>query len=177
MGRIQDAAEKLYIKSKRYDLLNQFYQLSGQWSKVSHVATFGGMLDVYMHPVLAACPQAMEVAETKDRIHLKTTYYNYGRHAEDMGEINAAINRCPLYELLLQACQLLLFSMCYLNDSLHAAMKSPTLIGLRCRGCCWMTPHSWRTTSSKAKTSKPPILTLVKLVSHFLHSSDYPCSL
>ena len=35
----------------------------------------------------------MEVAETKDRMHLKTTYYNYARHAEDMGEVNAAINR------------------------------------------------------------------------------------
>ena len=31
---LQDEAEKLYKKSKRYDLLNEFYQLSGQWSKV-----------------------------------------------------------------------------------------------------------------------------------------------
>lgn len=35
----------------------------------------------------------MEVAETKDRLHLKTTYYSYGRHAEDMGDIPAAIKR------------------------------------------------------------------------------------
>jgi len=29
-----DEAEELYKKSQRYDLLNQFYQASGQWSKV-----------------------------------------------------------------------------------------------------------------------------------------------
>lgn len=26
-------------------------------------------------------------------MHLKTTYYNYARHAEDMGELTAAIKR------------------------------------------------------------------------------------
>ena len=31
---MQDEAEELYKKSQRYDLLNQFYQASGQWSKV-----------------------------------------------------------------------------------------------------------------------------------------------
>ena len=32
---MQDEAEELYKKSQRYDLLNQFYQALGQWSKVS----------------------------------------------------------------------------------------------------------------------------------------------
>ena len=37
-------------------------------------------------------PQAVEVAELNDRMHLKTTYYNYGKHAEGIGELTAAIN-------------------------------------------------------------------------------------
>lgn len=38
----------------------------------------------------------MEVAETKDRMHLKTTYYNYARYAEELGEVTGAISRFPL---------------------------------------------------------------------------------
>lgn len=38
--------------------------------------------------------QAMEIAETKDRMHLKTTYYAYAKHSEEMGEISAATTRC-----------------------------------------------------------------------------------
>ena len=34
---MKDEAEELYKKSRRYDLLNQFYQASGQWSKVSEL--------------------------------------------------------------------------------------------------------------------------------------------
>ena len=30
----QEEAEELYKKSQRNDLLNQFYQASGQWAKV-----------------------------------------------------------------------------------------------------------------------------------------------
>ena len=36
--------------------------------------------------------QAMEVAELHDRMHLKTTYFNYARHAEAGEEIQAAIS-------------------------------------------------------------------------------------
>lgn len=35
----------------------------------------------------------MEVAETKDRIHLKTTYYAYAQHAEETGDTPAAVKR------------------------------------------------------------------------------------
>ncbi|XP_065898421.1 intraflagellar transport protein 140 homolog isoform X2 [Dysidea avara] len=63
-----DEAELLYKQCKRYDLLNQFYQSTGQWSR------------------------AIEVAETQDRMNLKTTYYNYGNHVESIGELSAAIN-------------------------------------------------------------------------------------
>ncbi|CAH1793664.1 unnamed protein product [Owenia fusiformis] len=56
---------------KRYDLLNDFYQSNGQWGK------------------------AMETAEMYDRVHLRTTYYNYGKHLETKGDVNGAI---PNYE-------------------------------------------------------------------------------
>ena len=36
--------------------------------------------------------QAIEEAERNDRMHLKTTYFNYARHAEAEEEIQAAIN-------------------------------------------------------------------------------------
>ncbi len=35
--------------------------------------------------------QAMETAELQDRIHLRTTYYNYAKHLEAKGDINGAI--------------------------------------------------------------------------------------
>lgn len=64
----QDDAEQLYKQCKRYDLLNKFYQASDQWQK------------------------AVEVAETHDRVHLRTTYYNYAKHLEATAEHNMALN-------------------------------------------------------------------------------------
>lgn len=63
----QEDAEKLYKSCQRYDLLNNFYQASGQWQ------------------------QALETAESCDRIHLRTTYYNYGKYLESMGEKTEAL--------------------------------------------------------------------------------------
>uniref|UniRef100_A0A3P8VSN0 Intraflagellar transport 140 n=1 Tax=Cynoglossus semilaevis TaxID=244447 RepID=A0A3P8VSN0_CYNSE len=59
LGMVEDA-EKLYKSCQRYDLLNKFYQASGQWQK------------------------ALETAETQDRIHLRTTYYSYAKYLEMM---------------------------------------------------------------------------------------------
>lgn len=63
----QEDAEKLYKGCQRYDLLNNFYQASGQWQ------------------------QALETAESRDRIHLRTTYYNYAKYLESMGERTQAL--------------------------------------------------------------------------------------
>ncbi|CAK6964174.1 intraflagellar transport protein 140 homolog isoform X1 [Scomber scombrus] len=60
LGMLEDA-EKLYKSCQRYDLLNNFYQASGQWQ------------------------QALETAEHHDRIHLRTTYYNYAKYLESTG--------------------------------------------------------------------------------------------
>ncbi|XP_073219058.1 intraflagellar transport protein 140 homolog isoform X5 [Lepidochelys kempii] len=67
LGMLEDA-ERLYKNCKRYDLLNKFYQASDQWQK------------------------AMEVAETHDRVHLRTTYYNYAKHLEATAECNIALS-------------------------------------------------------------------------------------
>ncbi|KAI4899556.1 hypothetical protein NFI96_017646 [Prochilodus magdalenae] len=62
-----DEAERLYRSCGRSDLLNKFYQAAGQWQ------------------------QAVETAETQDRIHLRTTYYNYAQHLEAMGDKSLAL--------------------------------------------------------------------------------------
>ncbi|XP_037013024.2 intraflagellar transport protein 140 homolog [Artibeus jamaicensis] len=63
-----EEAEKLYKKCKRYDLLNKLYQASGQWQK------------------------AIEVAELHDRVHLRTTYYNYAKHLEASADCSLALS-------------------------------------------------------------------------------------
>ncbi|KAF6734703.1 Intraflagellar transport-like protein 140 [Oryzias melastigma] len=66
LGMLEDA-EKLYKSCQRFDLLNTFYQASGQWQ------------------------QALETAEVQDRIHLRSTYYNYAKYLESMGDQIQAI--------------------------------------------------------------------------------------
>ena len=61
-------AEALLIRCKRFDLLNKLYQDSGQWEK------------------------ALEVAESQDRIHLRSTFYNFAKHLEKKGDITGAIH-------------------------------------------------------------------------------------
>ncbi|NWI54569.1 IF140 protein, partial [Calyptomena viridis] len=66
LGMLEDA-ERLYKACKRYDLLNKLYQASNQWQK------------------------AIETAEAQDRVHLRTTYYNYAKHLEATGEQSLAL--------------------------------------------------------------------------------------
>uniref|UniRef100_H9GLJ7 Intraflagellar transport 140 n=1 Tax=Anolis carolinensis TaxID=28377 RepID=H9GLJ7_ANOCA len=66
LGMLEDA-ERLYKQCKRFDLLNKFYQASNQW------------------------PKAMEVAEAHDRVHLRTTYYNYAKHLEATADLGLAL--------------------------------------------------------------------------------------
>ncbi|CAD7923674.1 unnamed protein product [Amoebophrya sp. A120] len=64
LGMAADA-EELYMKANRYDLLNKLYQALNEWDK------------------------ALELAETKDRIHLKTTYYNYAVYLQAFDKFEA----------------------------------------------------------------------------------------
>lgn len=65
---LQEEAEQLYKKCQRYDLLNKLYRASGQWQK------------------------AIEVAEHQDRVHLRTTYYNYAQHLEASADCSLALS-------------------------------------------------------------------------------------
>lgn len=65
---LQEEAEQLYKKCRRYDLLNKLYQASGQWQK------------------------AIEVAELHNRVHLRTTYYNYAKHLEASSDCSLALS-------------------------------------------------------------------------------------
>ncbi|XP_041061995.1 intraflagellar transport protein 140 homolog isoform X3 [Carcharodon carcharias] len=67
LGMLEDA-ERLYRNCKRFDLLTKFYQASGQWQK------------------------AIENAEGFDRVHLRTTYYNYAKHLEALGDHHLALS-------------------------------------------------------------------------------------
>jgi len=66
LGLISDA-HKLFVGCERFDLLNKLYQACGEWDK------------------------ALEVAEQHDRIHLRTTFYNYAKHLESLGDVPAAM--------------------------------------------------------------------------------------
>lgn len=67
LGMLEEA-EHLLQSCNRFDLLNKLYQDSGQWTK------------------------AIEIAELRDRVHLRSTYYNYARHLEAKGDITSAIS-------------------------------------------------------------------------------------
>jgi intraflagellar transport protein 140 len=64
---MKEEAIKLYEESKRYDLLNQFYQAGGEWTK------------------------AIKVSEKFDRINTKTTYYKLAKQFEVSREFETAI--------------------------------------------------------------------------------------
>jgi hypothetical protein len=59
-------AEQLYKECGRYDLLNRLYQDRGLWT------------------------DALNLAKTKDRVHLRNTYFAYAKHLEALGKVNEA---------------------------------------------------------------------------------------
>lgn len=71
LGMIPEA-EALYRECGRLDLLNQLYQDCGRWS------------------------DALELARSQDRVNLRSTYYNYAKHLESLGNEAEAISN---YEL------------------------------------------------------------------------------
>lgn len=67
-------AEALYKECGRYDLLNRLHQDRGQW------------------------PDALNLAKTKDRVHLRNTYFAYAKHLEALGKIDEATEYYELSE-------------------------------------------------------------------------------
>ena len=70
-GLLDDAAT-IFRECGRFDMLNKLYQSAGLWDK------------------------AITTASNKDRIHLKTTHYQYARHLETLGLIDDAIEHYGL---------------------------------------------------------------------------------
>ena len=66
---LQDEAIYLLEKSQRYDILNDLYQAMEEWDK------------------------ALDIAQTHDRIHLKTTFYNYAKYLEEQKRYSEAIEK------------------------------------------------------------------------------------
>jgi len=64
---MEDEAERILTRCGQWELLNKLYQDSDRWQ------------------------QALEVAEEHDRIHLRSTYYNYAKHLEASHDIRGAI--------------------------------------------------------------------------------------
>ena len=71
LGLLEDA-EQLYSGCGRWDLLNRLYQSSGQWDK------------------------AIQVAQARDRVHMRTTHFKYAQFLESVGDVRNAIRH---YEL------------------------------------------------------------------------------
>jgi len=67
-----EEAEALYKKCGRFDLLNLLYQACGEWDK------------------------ALEIAKTKDRVHLKPTHYSYAQHLEALEDVEGALRQFEL---------------------------------------------------------------------------------
>ncbi|KNC50874.1 Ift140 protein [Thecamonas trahens ATCC 50062] len=62
-----EAAEALYLEAGRPDLLNKLYQASNQWRA------------------------AVDLARSSDRIHLRNTFFKFGKYLESIGETKQAL--------------------------------------------------------------------------------------
>jgi intraflagellar transport protein 140 len=71
LDMVEDA-EYLLKRCGRFDLLNQLYQACGEWEK------------------------ALEVAKTKDRVHLKPTHFAYAQHLEAIEDVQGALSHFEL---------------------------------------------------------------------------------
>jgi intraflagellar transport protein 140 len=101
LGLLDDAA-RLYRECGRYDLLNELYRNSGFWER------------------------AIAVAETRDRIHLRTTHHLYAQHLEGIGDIKGAIEHYKIAQTHFTQVPRMLFSlgrMDELNDFIHRSQN------------------------------------------------------
>jgi intraflagellar transport protein 140 len=91
LGLLDDAV-RLYKECGRFDLLNKLYQAAGQWDR------------------------ALEIANEKDRIHLRTTHYQYAKHLESLGDTANAIKNYEKSETHRKEVPRLLFDAQYVDD-------------------------------------------------------------
>lgn len=91
IGLLDDAA-RLFREAERYDLLNKLYQSAGIWDK------------------------AIAIATSKDRIHLKNSYYQLAKHLESIGDISGAISNYEKADVSRTEVPRMLFSLGRVDD-------------------------------------------------------------
>lgn len=99
LGLLDDAA-RLFREAGRHDKLNKLYQAAGLWDK------------------------AIACGATNDRIHLKTTHYQYAKHLESLGQIDNAIEHFELSENARTEVPRMLFHLGRVDDLGEYVMKS-----------------------------------------------------
>jgi intraflagellar transport protein 140 len=87
-----DDAERLYKECNRYDLLLHLYMASGRWK------------------------DALKIASRYDRIHLKSTHYQYARYLEHIGDTASAITHYELSETHKHEVPRMLFDSQHINE-------------------------------------------------------------
>jgi intraflagellar transport protein 140 len=99
LGLLDDAA-RLFREGNRYDMLNTLYQSAGLWDK------------------------AILTATSKDRIHLKTTHYQFAKHLESIGRIDDAIEHFQLSDNSRTEVPRMLFHLGRIDDLGEYVLKS-----------------------------------------------------
>lgn len=99
LGLLDDAA-RLFRECNRYDMLNKLYQAAGLWDK------------------------AVQTAVTKDRVHLKTTHFQYGKHLESIGRIDEAIENYELADVARTEVPRMLYDLGRVEDLGDYVLKS-----------------------------------------------------
>ena len=80
---MKDEAENLYRSCKRFDLINKMYQASGNFSSK--------LFQMPIFFISGEWDKAIKIAETHDRINLKTTYYKTAKLLEISRDFDRAI--------------------------------------------------------------------------------------
>ena len=93
-----EEAEKLFLSSKAYDKLSQFYQV---FILIIIRYDIKLLLDnilnqsyIFKYLTLQArgeWKKAIDIVTNYNKINIKPTYYNYGKYLEEMGDYNEAI--------------------------------------------------------------------------------------
>lgn len=137
LGLLDDAAQ-LFRDSGRYDLLNKLYQSAGLWDK------------------------AIATATTKDRIHLKTTHFQYARHLESLGLIDEAIEHYQLSETSSTEVPRMLFDLGRMDELGDYVLQSEDTVMLKW-WAAWLESESRYDKAKKFYAKAKDYLSLVRI--------------
>ena len=137
LGLLDDAA-KCFREGKRFDLLNNLYQAAGLWNK------------------------ALGVASSNDRIHLKTTHYQYAKYLEAVGDIQGAIKNFEASDTFRTEVPRMLYSMQRVDDLEEYIQRSEDTTLLKWWGA-YLESHERYDKARKYYTKADDVLSLVRI--------------